>query len=142
MERLKSMKEELINSACYQIENELSSVDTKELGEVIDMIKDLEEAMYYCTVTEAMKKGSSTKHHYEQPATTMCCTCEDCSCQKRHDYLEAKEIHQTKEKQMHEFEEYLQELSGELSEVIEKANTEEKQLLHQTMSAWISKIKG
>jgi hypothetical protein len=34
----------------------LSEVDTKELGEAIDMIKDLEEAIYYCTVTEAMTK--------------------------------------------------------------------------------------
>ncbi len=25
------------------------------MGEAIDMIKDLEEAIYYCTVTEAMK---------------------------------------------------------------------------------------
>jgi hypothetical protein len=33
----------------------LGEVDTKELGEAIDMIKDLEEAIYYCTVTEAMR---------------------------------------------------------------------------------------
>lgn len=33
---------------------DLENVDTKELGEAIDMVKDLEEAMYYCTVIEAM----------------------------------------------------------------------------------------
>jgi hypothetical protein len=33
----------------------LDSVDAKELGEAIDMIKDLSEAIYYCTVTEAME---------------------------------------------------------------------------------------
>ena len=30
----------------------IREVDTKELGEAIDMIKDLEEAIYYCTVTK------------------------------------------------------------------------------------------
>jgi hypothetical protein len=34
----------------------LDTVDTKELGEAIDMIKDLSEAIYYCTITEAMEK--------------------------------------------------------------------------------------
>ena len=33
----------------------LEQVDAKEYGELIDMIKDLDEAMYYCTVTEAME---------------------------------------------------------------------------------------
>ena len=40
----------------------LDSVDTKELGEVIDMVKDLEEAIYYCTITEAMKKEEKDSH--------------------------------------------------------------------------------
>jgi hypothetical protein len=55
MDRLKHMKETL---TCF-IENQMShleQVDTKELGEAIDMIKDLEEAIYYCTITEAMHK--------------------------------------------------------------------------------------
>ena len=29
----------------------LECVDTKEMGEVIDIIKDLEEAIYYYTIT-------------------------------------------------------------------------------------------
>jgi hypothetical protein len=39
----------------------LDSVDAKELGEAIDMIKDLSEAIYYCTITEAMEaKGKES----------------------------------------------------------------------------------
>lgn len=53
MERLKAIKEQLI--ACVQGQmGDLTKVDAKELGEVIDMIKDLAETMYYCSVTEAM----------------------------------------------------------------------------------------
>lgn len=56
MEDLKAIKKCLIN----QVQNEcsdLKKVNTKELGEVIDMIKDLEEAMYYCAIIKAMEKG-------------------------------------------------------------------------------------
>ena len=55
MERLKAMKETLMSAAQSQMGN-LASTDTKELGEVIDMIKDLEEAIYYCSITESMKE--------------------------------------------------------------------------------------
>ena len=55
MEQLKSMKQCLI--ACAQAQmNNLQNVDAKELGEVVDMIKDIEETMYYCTIIEAMEE--------------------------------------------------------------------------------------
>jgi hypothetical protein len=55
-----------------QVENQmgdLKKVDTKELGEVIDMIKDLSETMYYCSVVEAMedaadKESSNNTYYY------------------------------------------------------------------------------
>lgn len=57
LKRLHHMKETLVSLVEMQITN-LADVDTEELGEAIDMIKDLEEAIYYCTVTEAMNKTS------------------------------------------------------------------------------------
>lgn len=69
MENLKNMKNTLMASAQGQM-GKLDKVNAKELGEVIDMIKDLEEAMYYCTVTEAMKQQypKDQKEYYsEQP---------------------------------------------------------------------------
>lgn len=54
MKRLEHMKECLM--ACVESQmTHLDQVDTKELGEAVDMIKDLEEAIYYCTITKAMK---------------------------------------------------------------------------------------
>ena len=53
MERLKHMKETLM--ACIEGEVcNLKEADTKELGEAIDMLKDLEEAIYYATITKSM----------------------------------------------------------------------------------------
>ena len=62
-DRLKHMKETLLCAVEMQL-CDLGEVDTKELGEAIDMIKDLEEAIYYCTVTEAMK-GNGTEMEFE-----------------------------------------------------------------------------
>lgn len=56
MEKLKQMKEALMGCVQSQIYGNLESVDAKELGEAVDMIKDLSEAIYYCTITEAMEK--------------------------------------------------------------------------------------
>lgn len=76
MEQLKSMKQALMAQACSQMGN-LQSVDAKELGEVIDMIKDLEEAIYYCTITEAMNqksendqmRGNNNTYYYTERMT-------------------------------------------------------------------------
>ena len=52
-ERLMHIKESLMALAEGQLHC-LDKVDAEEYGEVIDMIKDMEEALYYCTITEAM----------------------------------------------------------------------------------------
>lgn len=57
MERLKYMKEALMNCVQGQISGNLQGVNPQELGEAIDMIKDLAEAEYYCSVVKAMEEG-------------------------------------------------------------------------------------
>lgn len=64
MEKLGMIKEQLEALVSSQL-GDLKSVDAKELGEVIDMIKDLSEATYYCTITKAMEEGSDYKEYYE-----------------------------------------------------------------------------
>lgn len=63
MEQLKSMKHQLTSIVQEQLSN-TQNVDTKELGEAVDMIKDLAEAIYYCTITEAM--GENNKEEKKQ----------------------------------------------------------------------------
>lgn len=57
MEKLKHMKEAIMSCVESQVYGNMDTVDTKELGEAIDMLKDLSEAIYYCTITEAMEEG-------------------------------------------------------------------------------------
>ena len=59
MENLKTMKNQLISLVQNQLTH-TETVNTEELGEAIDMIKDLEETIYYCTITKAMEEKDST----------------------------------------------------------------------------------
>lgn len=69
MERLKHIKETLLGCIEGQM-GHLDTVDTEELGDVVDMVKDLEEAIYYCTITKAMEEkeksgnGGEKEYHY------------------------------------------------------------------------------
>lgn len=63
-ERLKHLKDCLMCCVEGQMTN-LQEADAEELGAAIDMLKDLEEAMYFSTITEAMTKGEGKKHNSE-----------------------------------------------------------------------------
>ena len=196
MERLKIMKETLMSAAQSQMGN-LAATDTKELGEVIDMIKDLEEAIYYCSITESMKehkeeekylkhyqerylpipmmnemyqrdmdrndwgrmyypgrvieskdgsmnRGNSryyTEKDWDMYPINMRDSREGKSPLSRKSYMEAKELHQGKEIQMKELDKYIQELGHDITEMIQDASPEEKQMLQQKISALATKIK-
>ena len=55
-EVLKAMQDQLASCVQSQL-SDISKADTHELGEAVDMIKDFAEAIYYCTITQAMEKA-------------------------------------------------------------------------------------
>lgn len=152
-ERLRNIKEILLDAVECQI-CDLEEVDTKELGEAIDMIKDLEEAIYYCTVTEAMnapekdwkiKKGDHHQDydddrmwHMEEPAGYD--EREGRSHMSRKMYIEARDMKRDKSIQLRELEKYMSELSQDITEMIAEASVEEKQYLEKKITALASKI--
>jgi hypothetical protein len=127
MDRLKKVKESIIECIEVQIEHNLDNVNTKELGEAIDMVKDLSEAIYYCTVTEAMH----APQHYDSETKSAYC---------RKTYMEGK-THNDKLKQMQELENYVMELGKDITEMIQDASQEEKQMLQQKIQMLAAKIK-
>lgn len=190
MERLKHMKETLM--ACVEKELcDVSGADTKELGEAIDMIKDLEEAIYYGTITKAMGEkeyedkyrhmeyytpmyyrpepnydpyrdmdrdkgkmyysgntpstghGNGT-HEYSEREYPMPLDMRDHregrSPASRKGYMEGKEMHHGKEKQMKELEKYMQELTSDMVEMIQGTSPEEKQLLQKKIATLAEKV--
>ena len=60
MDKLKDIKSTLVSQVQTQL-GDLKHTNAKELGEVIDMIKDLEEAMYYCSIIQAMEDSKEQK---------------------------------------------------------------------------------
>lgn len=55
-EEMKTIQTQLMSCVQGQM-GDLKNVDAKQLGQVIDMVKDLSEAIYYCTITESMEKA-------------------------------------------------------------------------------------
>ena len=208
-ERLKHMKENLMSC----IENQMCNIyeaDCEELGEAVDMLKDLEEALYYCTITEAME--GKKQHGYEQeqmymrpyypmyardmndqggrgdgnesrnggnrPSRSyermyddgmmyarggsnsggqggssnsgssssyysemmMRDPREGRSPESRRMYLESKHNGMDKSTQLKELEKYMQELTGDMVDLIQEASPEEKQYLEKKISALATKI--
>lgn len=139
MDMLKSMKTALIHEAHEQMSH-LECVNAKELGEVIDMIKDLEEAMYYCTITKAMHTEGHVDGHEPEEHENAWDEREGTSHCQRKVYMEAKQMHHGKAKQLQELEKYMKDLSTDLVDMIEDASPEEKQYLSNRLSALATKI--
>lgn len=173
MKKLKNMKDSLINAAMYQINN-IHEADCKELGEAIDMIKDLSEAMYYCSIVEAMEKSSKNGngwekmedknvHYYsenptvnyrdsqlrngnypyrekEYPIMDLRDRREGKSPMSRKMYMESKEMNKDKLSHLKDLETYMRELSDDITEMIEGASPEEKQLLQKKLNMLAQKI--
>lgn len=57
IKRMHDMIEKLTKCTEMEFEKGVENIDTKEMGEVIDMIKDLSEAEYYATITKAMEES-------------------------------------------------------------------------------------
>ena len=167
MENLKTMKNQLISLVQNQLTH-TETVNTKELGEAIDMIKDLEETIYYCTITKAMEEKEHHKEedyykYYEERPIGMrddMRISRDWDSSRRWDssregsnpkdgrshitrryYMESKEKHLDNATTMKELEHYLSELSSDIAEMIEGATPEEKILLQQKLTTLVNKIK-
>lgn len=174
MEKLKMMKENLMTQVCAQMGN-LQNIDTKELGEAIDMIKDLEEAIYYCSITGAMEESQEEKRYsrqsrpmmynnysrmyYEdeqyplhlQPHESAVYLPEKMQMERdrregrspinRRKYMESKQMHRDEMAQKKELEEYMNELSRDISEMIADAAPDHKALMSQKLNALAAKIQ-
>lgn len=190
MERIKSIKDQLISQVETQM-NDLSCVDTKELGEVIDMIKDLAETMYYCEIYKQMedageeKRGNNyyyTEHYY--PARDMdrwdgrmyYSPSQDSGMAssstqssggsnrsyyterdypihirderegrspiKRKMYMESKDMHHEPSKTIKELESYMQDLTSDMMELLEKATPEEKAIVQKKVNTLAAKVQN
>lgn len=66
IERMHKMIECLTEKALCELEKGTENVDTCEMGKVVDMIKDLNEAEYKAVIVKAMKKDDEEKEEYDK----------------------------------------------------------------------------
>jgi hypothetical protein len=57
IKRIHEMIEKLTELACDEMSGDMRCVNTKEMGEVIDMVKDLADAEYHSLISKEMKDG-------------------------------------------------------------------------------------
>ena len=147
MKKLCEIKDTLINLVEQQMTNP-QCVNTHEMGEVIDMIKDLAETCYYVSIVEAMKDKEEHEESSRQTDTMyygIGAMNDDNkkmghSPMKRKSYIESKELHMDSAQQMRELEDYAQVLTSDLLEMIQDATPEEKQLLQRKIATLATKI--
>ena len=145
--RLIAMIEKLTDCIEPQFDD-LCEVDCCELGQAVDILKDLEETLYFHTITEAMKgegaygdwpvEYKKKDHHKDGHITEHEDAHEGRSYKNRKMYMESK--HKDKATQLRELEKYMQELSTDIVEMIEDASSDEKQYLEKKISALATKI--
>lgn len=205
MEKLKRLKEMLMDGVTAETSKGLHSVNKEELGEAIDMIKDIEEIIYYCSITKAMEEKEKENEYMQKHYSSMNYPMyynggnssnsggsrnyggdgrmwydggsssyannssggnnargggsrgysdgwsvypidmrdhrEGRSYMSRKNYMEGKEMHHDKAKQMQELDKYVQELTDDVLEMIHDASPEEKMTLSQKMTTLANKIK-
>lgn len=147
MKKLCEIKDTLINLVEQQMTNP-QCVNTHEMGEVIDMIKDLAETCYYVSIVEAMEDKEDHDESNRQTDTMyygIGAMNDDNkkmghSPMKRKSYIESKELHMDQAQQMRELEDYAQVLTSDLLEMIQDATPEEKQLLQRKIATLATKI--
>ena len=220
VKRIHEMMEKLTKCAEMELEKGVENVDTKEMGEVVDIIKDLAEAEYYAKISKAMdeseygedydymgayddmRKGyrgqprdsrgrymsrRGGRRGYEEPMYHMPLDVykdyspeelrdmdrrtmgrmyytdnanggsmatrmqggmnggrdnrEGRSGMSRRGYMEAKETGKDKGEKMKELENYMKELSTDVTEMIGDASPEEKAMLKSKMQTLLQKIQ-
>lgn len=193
MKQLETIKEQLVSQVAAQM-GDLRKVDAKELGEVIDMIKDLSEAMYYCEIYKQMteekapsnnnyyytekyypsqmyyrdmdrqsgrmyfpdssnstqnssssqSQGSSGRNYYTERDYPLYLRDEreGKSPMKRKMYMESKDMHHDSSKTMQELEDYMNELTSDMMEMIDKATPDEKSTLQKKIKTLSEKVQN
>lgn len=202
MEHLKDIKKQLIAQIQAQM-GDLKCVDTHELGEVIDMVKDLAQAEYYCKVYEAMEESQEeskeTNNYYytekylppmvnysrdmsrypegrmyypddgeggepnpkmyssrygnepgrseeyyerEYPLQYLRDEREGRSPIKRKMYMETKATNPDSSKALKDLESYMQDLTSDMLELLDKATPEEKAMVQKKVNLLASKIQN
>lgn len=66
IEHMHKMIEKLSECADSEISKGIKNVNTEEMGAVTDMLKDLNEAAYYATITKAMKEAKEEEEDDEK----------------------------------------------------------------------------
>lgn len=163
-QRIEGLKSQLLSAIEAQFAD-IKSADSKELGEAMDMLKDLSEFCYYTTVTESMKKNSDSKNeqymnkylpetqrYYTRPMmmddrydtayrnrmyySTIHNTNDGRAYISRRGYMEASD----QDSKYQELEKYMHDLADDISEMVIDMDDDDKVQVKHKLTQLIQKI--
>ncbi len=137
MKKLCKIKDTLINLVEQQMTNP-QCVDTHEMGEVIDMIKDLSETIYYCTITKAMEEKEDSYHlenssHYKNENSMN-------NNMSKKAYIESKSNGGDISNRMSLLDKYTNELVADIMNVMQDTHPEEKQMVRNKLTSLVQQM--
>jgi hypothetical protein len=124
IERIHSMVETLTAVACDELSQDIKCVDTRELGAVVDMIKDLCKAEYSALIAKEMKSS----HHDDESETKELSKSE----------MARQEYH--KERTQDNFDRFTKELMLELVDIWNNIDNAEKVILKARVQTLLQKM--
>lgn len=154
IEKLTKMEEKLVDCLSSQLDMGIEKVDTEEAYKVVDIIKDLAEAKYYCSITEAMEESEygedydekgrkfyggnrMKRRYYSEPYDMQKDRMESRYDRNRRYFTEAKLSGQEDTEKLDKFLETFQE---DFLEMIPKLTPQEKTIAKQKFTAWAQKV--
>lgn len=142
--KLEKIRNCIVDCVEAEICGGLEEVDTCELGQAIDMIKDMEEALYH---HKACEKLEVEKYYREEnlgcvSASAMNQEYMGKSYQSRRDYLDARYATPVdREACKKKLEDYARDLGMDIMEMLQESTPEEKQIIQQKLAVLVNKLK-
>lgn len=167
MQKINKMADMIINKMYDYMADDIEKVNTKELGEVADILKDLHMIKYYMLLNNAMetegaeetlemfkKLNEDGKKYYtpleriEEPGkiyTSARDEREGKAFKSRKTYMETMEIHKTgseedRKARMIETEKYINDLTADIMEMYHNAAPDEKQNVKNKITMLLQKL--
>ena len=118
MKELECIQDILVDTAYQKMKGGVEKVSSKDLGDAIDMIKDIEKTIYYHHIINAMKRQGLSKVKMEDGYV----------------YYSDKDSSKN-------LTDYLEEITKDIVEIVHKANPNEKEILHKHISKILDEMK-
>ena len=143
MLRMTAIEEELLEILEAEVECGLGNVDACEMGEVVDMLKDFEEAKYYFSIVKAMHEDDG-KMGYKPMRTEEHRMAHDDTAHDR--YMKAKEAYhrtmssESRRAMKEAANDYMREFTEAMGEMWRETDQDHRNQMHSALVKFVNEL--